>query len=567
MLKTMIPQELLNYLKKCKDLSINFETLVESLIKNGWSLDIIDKCRSWYNTQNKVQSIDSPLKTASNQSVQSFSYGNNNGQTPTDKQVSITDKNTNPKTSKKTILPKIIIFFLILIIFLVSSSVLIAYEKIPFPNSPIKNQISNLIISLPFMPKTPKYVIINSILAHREIKSFNLDLSLAAKLNNAKDILGTSQIDFLIKGPIDFSDPKNPKFSLMTNLGKDFSAEMKMKDKLFCFKINKIPLLIISSLTKINSQKLEEIIVNWVCYDTTSLQTEARKKLELDTKKNQGDDLIFKGEFAEKLNKYVYSNTSLSQENLDNLPVYKLHFIATKELLDNIQKDIINSQAEKTKIPSSLDKLSDVVTDLAIDTWVDRNSYLLQKQIISFKLQSKDSDKMISLPNLNLPKTLEIPPKTGLNVKIVTKLSDFNKLIKVDAPKNSINFGDFAQLIMKEKQFGTQLKKDILQASEAIYKFIVTEQKIPLSFNDLINKKYLNKTFNETIIKQKLLYKVGKSKEAVCVYSSEVDKEVTNSPKPYTGVIINTKTMTPEYKNVTKADLSIFNTCALILQK
>ena len=99
------------------------------------------------------------------------------------KKEKLDDKNINPASVAKTKsmskrkpkLLKILFVFIFLFLFVSFSAATyaIAYEKIKIEKFPtVQKKIAHLVQSLPLLPKTPKFLLEKSAIAHQKVKKF-----------------------------------------------------------------------------------------------------------------------------------------------------------------------------------------------------------------------------------------------------------------------------------------------------------------------------------------------------------------------------------------------------------
>jgi hypothetical protein len=80
---------------------------------------------------------------------------------------------------------------------------------------------------------------------------------------------------------------------------KDFNFELRKKDKFLYFKINKLPSFLLAFLG-VTPETFSPLLEKWVAYDTTPLDTEARRSIQ-----DQEVDPLSQEFIDENFSKYI----------------------------------------------------------------------------------------------------------------------------------------------------------------------------------------------------------------------------------------------------------------------
>ena len=430
----MLPDSLKEYLKTCKDQQLPFETVSQSLVTSGYSPDVIASAKSWYEGP--------PSASPSAVSVQP---------------ATVAAPSTPP--SRRSPLLLISLVFGLLLFLLVGTSVsayLIATDKIPLKNKILKAQISRVVFSIPFVPKTPKVVFAGVPAAHAKVSKSSFDVSLAVNSDDFKDLLGANRLDFSLAGYSDISDPENPKFSMSIQATKDFSLEIRRPDDRLYLKANQVPLLALVALG-LEPDKLQPLLTNWLVIDTSSLATSARANL--DELVSRSDEHLSDSEadaraealFTKILEEDIAPALTMTSESLDGNPVYKITFAPDQKLLTQIvTKILLEYQEESTgdDRAKTLDSISAIKSFQTI-LYVDRKESYLRRFDLTMSLESTpDSDQSSPPP---LPFALNGPAKASFS--IVAKLSDFGKDIPIPVPDSALTPEEFYQKFIEVTGF------------------------------------------------------------------------------------------------------------------
>jgi hypothetical protein len=218
---------------------------------------------------------------------------------------------------------------------------LITIDKIKLSNPSFQTTISSIIFHIPYIPKTSKYLLTSSWLAHQKTghNSFIVTVSVASK--ELKNIIGSNNdLDLQIKSLADFSTPNNPRFSFAVNNSDNLSSE----------------------INKINQQ--------WKLKDSYTFLPASNQSFQ-----EIYNILIKDGSFQNKrLNKEYRLVAFPSTTQIE-----KINHIMVRDFnIDQSQK----------------------IQDLNIVFWLDAHSYLTNKILVSFNLVS--TDKSLPISNISL---------------------------------------------------------------------------------------------------------------------------------------------------------------------
>ena len=391
---------------------------------------------------------------------------------------------------------KFIIFFLVILVFILIflglGSYAVAYDKVNINNSELQARVSNLVIGLPFMPKTPKYLLQAAAYAHEQVSKHTFDISLAMEGDTLSSMMGTNKVDFQIKGGIDYSDLKNIKFYSNILVTNDLNIDIKKKEKMIYFKINKIPPIIYPFLG-VDENKIKPIFDNWIGWDTSSLDTEARRNLNYYVKEDQENNLITQTTDTLLSNK-ILSDMRLSDDSEDGFAVYKIHLDATSELLDLIESKMRETQEGGMKLRTESRKASDTLKDTKIDIWIDKKEFFVRKFTIYTKLKPDINIDPQGLLSLNPVKNEAILGINNLGqseytLSAAVKFGDFGSEIKVEEPDKFLKPEEAMNLMAQTLSIPSpadQIRKAHLQTIKLALENCFAEQKrYPRSLTDL----------------------------------------------------------------------------------
>lgn len=401
-----------------------------------------------------------------------------------------------------------ILFFVGLFIFLTAMSGLawaVASEKIQINNPTIERMAAQVVFSVPFVPKTPKYLLTAAVLAQQKITKYGFNISVSANDNSLASVFGLQQFDGEIKGAVDYSDKTNVKVTADLSLTKDFNMQLRKKDAIFYFKINKIPPIFLSYFGK-NTDEMMKVFDNWLSYDPATLNTEASKNLQEQKKSGSVEDSTKKISDI-LLSDKILKALEVGEENVNNFPTYKIHLKADKELIDYLDKSIREKQVGTSDIMVGQAKLSDSVKDLVTDIWIDKQNYYIRKASLYIKTVTPNPSNLermlpqqsssvlgakIALSQLPLSTPTSNQKETA--VSVVVLFSDFDQPISVDVPEKALTIDEFYKLFISKSDSSQRImgqtydavrKTDLSNLQAAIGQYKIEQGKYPEKLDDL----------------------------------------------------------------------------------
>jgi len=344
-----------------------------------------------------------------------------------------------PKKSKVKIIG--ILLVVLFLMFFVTTAVLgyaVAYEKVKLRNYPeIQATVAGYVQSLPFMPKTAKFLIIRSIIAHQNVTKHSFDISLALDSSSLNDVLGINKFDTEAKGSIDYSNPENIIFSLNASLTKEFNIELKSNDPILYFKVNKFPSFIFS-LIGINDEMVKPYLERWIAYDTTPLDTQARKELNDKEVEPLSKELLV--DINEKyLDDYIIDKMQISKITEDGVKYYKISLEADKELIDYFGKKLEEeSKGEGPFDANESFELSEMIKELSWEIYIARDTYYTHKLKVTSVLEFDEGFYGGAL----LGTSADLVQNSQANFALVIKLDEFGKEVIVETPSEYTTYED-----------------------------------------------------------------------------------------------------------------------------
>lgn len=273
------------------------------------------------------------------------------------------------------------VFFLLLLL-TATAVVMAAYGKFDLPDKKMQEKLSYFVQNIPFMPKTPKYVLLKSAQVHQSIGSAYTKISFSAKSPTFTEIPGIGDtLDFLIEGPIDASDPKNPKLSWNMKLTKELDMDLKVMNENLYFRVNKLPTLVYPFIGLTASNFASNPITNrWVYYDLSTLDTEASSMLD-----ERGDDVTVDEMTEEKLlliGEKLADKMTMSSDEIDGVAVNKITLKLTNNELSELEPEIMEileiDQKLDTTYTSGNSPIA-MIDNVEINVYIEKATYYMRR--------------------------------------------------------------------------------------------------------------------------------------------------------------------------------------------
>ncbi len=407
------------------------------------------------------------------------------------------------RKSRKGLIFLILAFFLVVL--LAGTGGLtwaVAYEKIKLEKYPdFQKKVSAFVMELPFTPKTPKFLLARTAMAHQDITKQTFDISMAIDSADLTSSLGLSNLDIQAKGALDYSDPKNVFGNLELSITKDFQVELKKKDKMLYFKLNKLPSFLLAFLG-ISSEQLDPILDKWVSYDTTPLDTEARKSIQQDREVDPLSEEFIDENFEKYIDEEVLSKMELSSAEEEGHAVYKITMDADSDLIDHLGKKLAEAERQKSNYaypstyPKQDEKLSDFIKDMKWEIYIDKKTYYTRKVIVSVELEYDQSQ---GYSTFLMDSANPLSQKNEAKIAFAMKFDKFGEEVVVEEPTESITFEEFTDLLSSTvieiygnslngslaQSRDTKRKSDLMTLSSALEMYYMDCTKYPATLEDL----------------------------------------------------------------------------------
>lgn len=322
-----------------------------------------------------------------------------------------------------------------------------AYQKLPFSHPVTSNFGKSLIVNIPFLPKTPELVIEKSVEVHKYVSTADFIVSLATESQSFSEFLGSSDVDVVVEGQVDWTDKDNPVGSADFNVSNQFRAKSVMLPDQLYLQINQVPQSLLgmaSVYTSLDPVMISDALLDkWVFFDQSSPRNEARNSLNETKDSETAFDEFYQDLMEVFAQENISDNVSMEQTEKDGVRVY--HIAA--EFNGNEIEDILNAMSEKDdkyEVFSTGMNYSEILKKLNINAYIDQKTFYLHTLNINFEYDNQATLNTYRSSGLGAASLLQ-PEK--YRVALSLQLLNVGKVVSVQAPAYSIPLEDFiAQL-------------------------------------------------------------------------------------------------------------------------
>ncbi len=362
---------------------------------------------------------------------------------------------------------KVFGFLVIILLFLVAAAgglvYAVAYDKLSLGMPEIEQQIKNSVMSLPFTPKTASYVIQQGVASSSDLKTAEFDARFTVDLEGFEQELGMIQMPMMdlskftltANGKIDQTDMMAPKLDANLNIMDLFDMDMRMVNTQEVYlKLNKVSELI-TSATGVSRQDFDQGMNIWVQFADMSSTGFSTNEPEIDTQK-----IIKKvtEETNEIFTQELTANMTLSEETIDNKPVYHINWKPSgqeiKELVKNylllvmdISADMYPEQVSdireaKQEILDSFedenaDELFMAMRNVNFDVYYTKDNYYMYKSV--FDMDVVEPDDSVASSYRTEPQVIKL--------HMDVNYSNHNQPMQIQAPAEYKTFQEIMMLM------------------------------------------------------------------------------------------------------------------------
>jgi hypothetical protein len=262
---------------------------------------------------------------------------------------------------------------------------------------------------------------------------------------------------------------------------------------------------------------LEGVIKNWIIYDTSGLETAARKAMD-----EQNKNMSLVDGSREAMQEFLGKSTVLPEvqmvgkEDLDGTKVYHLKLEPSKEMIREIVSEIVpEEQRQKTDTQLAVDAVSNQIDNLVIEAWFGVADTLPRKMTMSaqinmgslmqslYEVENKKGKDTFSADDL-IPMTGLTSMKLSVSTALVIK--DIGKAVTVQVPEPVMEPAKYLEAIQAATKTAAQreaeAKKSLIDAdlrviSSGLAEAYIREGKFPARLSTLFPDKYGEYTYKQ----------------------------------------------------------------------
>src|SRR3989338_2727078 len=391
------------------------------------------------------------------------------------------------------------LFALILIIAIgLGSAVVYASVQIPFLSSDQEKIVNLLMYRIPFLPKTPKQILLAASETKSIITRYTPEFSMSGTVSNTA--ISLASFDVKIAGPLDFTPGSPAKFDLTLDGGVSVagtsyttSGKVQKSGEVVYGKIDAVSDSILDlylgfaatgqdpeSSREEMSANVKKVFENWVMYDISSIDSEARDAL---TNRNQDQSLIdtTRRDAQRVLLEEAIVNDikRLPDEVVDNTSTYHLQYAPDSEgirAMLGIVRDIAQEKSSSQTMSmtdkdaqQAVDRIAESVKKLTVDVYIGKSDLILRRMSLQTDIIFPELADMIgnystssSSPaaNMIVGQLVDITLSTSL----VLTVRDIGKDFTVTPPVTSVipsAYGSMFQdaLVTEEQRNAQAMRK------------------------------------------------------------------------------------------------------------
>lgn len=357
---------------------------------------------------------------------------------------------TVPHKKRRSIAIYVIAFVIALFVILGSATTALAYaityQRFSLGNPPLEKMIQHEVLSLSFTPKTPEFLLESMAEAQQKVSKHTFDVSVATKSDDLLSSLNLTNLDVQLKGYVDYTNLKNVKLSMDGSLSNQYNMKVRSNSNLIYVKFEKIP-QIVFSLLGLNQEQSESILTQWISFDTTPLETDARKYLDENSSKSTPTDHVVQRLRDLLKEPAIIAKFTQSDDIVDGHETYKLHFAGDPVTIDYLGRELHKAAAQDGSTASQSllymqkneEKLSDTVKQFNIDVWIDKKSYYMRKMVSAVSIETPS--RGLSALATPLPSE-EATKKSVSQFALSLSLDHFGEEMAVETPPTSITMDE-----------------------------------------------------------------------------------------------------------------------------
>lgn len=527
----MLSSDIIEYLQNCKLQDAPFLEVEKELHTHGLTDDQIKEARVWYDSNTTQPS--SPVALP-------FDTGPGPGSSP--KAVALLEE----KRSPWVLLISAGLGILLLLCIAAGLMGGLAYGYIPWGGPGLRIMSEDVVMSLPFAPKTPQYVFRRMAEAQKRVYQSTIELRVSATAQTLENLFGTPTVEVVTTGPIDLS--QNSYLALVQNISvlDEINLDLRLTEKKGYLRMNEV------SKTVERSLSLPEggsgfFTNQWVWFDAATLNTSMRKGIATYAPDLQQTNKTVGSYVGEYIAKQLVPRAELSKESLQDVPMYKLTTKLTEE-----DVDAILSLLHEDGQPLPWRKISQL-EDITLTVWVDPQTYYMQQ--VSFTIKGSTTIPEYEGAIADFPLAQVSVPAVSeerFSIVVLLRFDGINRAVTVQEPQDAVTFSTFVdEAILRiatapNKQLVQQSGKQeelqtLLALEEATLRFFYVRDSFPDSLDELLAQldffpSAVQGTIAEDIQTDEIQYVLSGDKRSVLISMHRPDE--SNEDKPIRAIIL-----------------------------
>lgn len=368
-----------------------------------------------------------------------------------------------PKKKKK--FPFLILLIIFFVLFAMIGSmfvvgVMAAYDNVKLPESmqKVDDVFTGMVMKVPLFPKTPKMVLMGSVLAHEDVSTAYTEISMAIDMPDLNQLFLNQVPEFLIKGPIDFTNPEKPNADLTVNLSNQFGANVIVNADKWYFKLTQLPAFAWTYLGEagITNTQDNPIMNKWVEVPFSDLQTDAAKALKEDADSESVQMSNATEKAIEKyLNESILPMIQMVEEKSDSgEAVYKMTLDLTGTQVDEFMRVMAEDEYGGTNDLYAGDYVK--VESVKVNLFFGKTDYLMRKGTMVMTLKSKlPSASQVLGRNTSIMNEVSDSEGETAKISMGISFSRYGEQFVIKAPEGAVDVEDYSLSIgnyMRQKQ-------------------------------------------------------------------------------------------------------------------
>lgn len=340
----------------------------------------------------------------------------------------------------------LVIVVVVLIFLGIGGGVLAMTGKIEIPEV-VRKEVLGVWMTLPLVPVPPELVLAQAAVTMQEVEQLDMDLSLAVTSDSLSSMFGSSDIDVVVKGPVNFENDKKPKAALNISTNNQLNADFIVDGDMY-FRINQIPqtiLGVVMGVSDENSDTIKGFLNRWVHYSKTEVESNARNTMKQESIAKDPSETL-----SEKMNILLKKEIAplLESESVEygGERMSQISVILQGQVINDTMSALATETTTTRRMIDSEDILpSDYIKNVKLKMLVDK-AFLLRK--IELYLLVDNSGLVDKWSDDKIGSTVPLTKET-VELAIVGEMSNFGKASPIMTPTDYVELEDFIAEVME----------------------------------------------------------------------------------------------------------------------